>query len=122
MRLRITRLAMRIAARRKSTKKSRFRLAAVLASGSTIHAFGVNEPRWDSFVPSSTHAEIACLRNVYSAEGMDLYVARILANEMPACSKPCPECMKVIREKKVERVHYIDENGHWQTMELILKR
>jgi cytidine deaminase len=112
MRTRLCSLSLRIAGRRRSNKKSRFRLAAILAHGSNVCAYGINEPRADSFVPSSTHAEVAALRNVYSAEGMDLYVSRILADGTPACSKPCESCMKIIREKKVERIHYIDGAGN----------
>jgi len=117
----IARFAEKIAKKQRDTYEgSRFRLGAVYSVGSTIVAWGMNEPRPYGNPPTSVHAEVATLRQVkFKPKGGDLYVARVLADGSLSMSRPCDNCLKVIREHQIETIHYTNEQGIWVSEELV---
>lgn len=117
MRIHIANLTVRIA-KRKRLDNSRFRLAAVIAQGSRVFAFGINTNKPPGTIPSSIHAEDACLRRVPVMNGGDLYVARVLANGNISMAKPCPACMEIIKNHGIDTIHYTNRDGGWSSIEL----
>jgi cytidine deaminase len=94
---------------------SKFKLAAVVASGSRILAVGVNYERPHvTGQPTSIHAENSALRQLSSETKGDIYVCRILANGGLALAKPCPLCQQRIFKAGISSVFYSDSNG-WQS-------
>lgn len=99
---------MRVAAR--STGNQRH--GAVLVRGGSLLATGINRhtnsPKimGPEFLKTkcSVHAEIAALRQVRSAVGAVIYVARINPAGMPVLSAPCPACAAALSEAGVRRV------------------
>jgi len=121
MRIHICRMAEKLA-RSHHTPGSRFRLGAIYCQGSRVFARGCNSNKPAGTAPNSTHAEDACLRRVPIVAGGDLYVCRALADGTIAMARPCDKCMKLIREKGVETVHYSNKNGEWKSEEIIYER
>ena len=63
---------------------------------------------------ASAHAEARVLKK--ADQGCVLYVARVLRNGVWALSKPCCNCQKLIRSRRVARVYYTiceNEFGVW---------
>lgn len=93
------------------TSTHRFQHGAILTDHRKVRAVGVNfarnDPKNVEVPDSSVHAEVAVLNAVRgNAQGLTLYVARLLKNGVAAQSKPCPACQKVIEEAGVKRVLY----------------
>ena len=105
----------------------RIKIGAVVAKGSKYYNHGYNlirpcgiQASYNKRVGRITksdcrHAEMdvlckarACGR---SAKGMDMYVARLDRNGMPAMCKPCPACELAIREAGIKRVFYTTPTG-----------
>jgi deoxycytidylate deaminase len=81
-------------------------LAAVIATGNRVISYGVNRNKPPGTYPCSIHAEDAALRR---GTGRHLYVCRVLADGTIAPSKPCPECMAIIRQRGIETVYYTED-------------
>ena len=63
-------------------------------------------------VPAPTaHAESRVLRK--SDAGCTLYVARVTKDGAWAMSKPCSNCQKIIRSKRVYKVYYTIAEGEY---------
>lgn len=62
----------------------------------------------DHYTRISTHAEIAALRNLppETIRGCTIYVGRVLKNNTPGLSRPCPRCEQTLRQLGVKRVIY----------------
>lgn len=105
-----------------------FRHGAVLFSGAAHYGIGYNDYRavawaWksDRTIPpelisglrqNNMHAEIACMHNVPREliTNSDIMVVRIDKTGTLCLSKPCSNCQRNMREKKIRRCYYsIDE-------------
>lgn len=59
----------------------------------------------------TAHAESRVLRK--SDAGCTLYVARVTRDGFWAMSKPCSNCQKIIRSKRVKKVYYTIAEGEY---------
>lgn len=59
----------------------------------------------------SAHAEARVLRKADA--GCVLYVARVTRDGVWAMSKPCMNCQKLIRSRRVNKVYYTIAPGHY---------
>jgi tRNA(Arg) A34 adenosine deaminase TadA len=57
------------------------------------------------------HAEIGALIKA-KGKAKKLVVARLLADNTFAISKPCPICMEAIRQAEIDEVYYTDNTGN----------
>jgi deoxycytidylate deaminase len=96
-----------------SARRSR-QIGAALFSGSILLSVGNNEyghthPRSSPFC--NLHAEHRCLlRRRWRENGNNLciYVYRELSDGTRACSKPCSNCLNLLREAGVKTAYYFD--------------
>lgn len=70
----------------------------------------------DNFVPK-LHAEIAALSKLKDISGLDakkirLHVYRIRKDQKYGMARPCPSCMKAIRDAGIRKIHYTTNNGY----------
>lgn len=105
-----------------SNARSSRKMGAALFKGSILLALGWNtmrhsHPRSES---PSLHAEHRCLikRQHYDEKNLVMYVYRGLANGEPGCSKPCPNCVFLMKEAGVKSVHYVNKNGEQEKIKL----
>ena len=111
----------------KASKFPRFRHGAVIAKGGRVISAGVNtvKPRTPdgSF---STHAEIIPLKRLLTMlartkrnEQFEIYVARVTPADTTANSRPCPKCLKALKESGViATIHFTTDNGNWNTLDI----
>jgi tRNA(Arg) A34 adenosine deaminase TadA len=59
------------------------------------------------------HAEVSVLNDSPYTKGLDLYVARVLADGSLAIARPCPACWEAIKLAGIKRVFW-SEAGYWQ--------
>lgn len=59
----------------------------------------------------SEHAEMAALRRCKRTKGATIYVARINSRGQQRMSKPCPKCMRLIKQAGIKRVVYTIESS-----------
>jgi deoxycytidylate deaminase len=93
------------------------KVGAALFSGSILLSVGSNE--YNKTHPNSApycnlHAEHRCLlRRQWRENGKNLciYVYRELSNGTLACSKPCHNCMNLLKEAGVKKAYYFDKLG-----------
>ena len=89
----------------------RIGMYAEIIKGGKVLSRGFNKKMFDS----SIHAEIDALRRLRwqknGAEGATITVIRYLSNDSFGMSKPCPDCMKALREAGVKRINYFDWDG-----------
>ncbi len=94
-------------------------LGAALFHGGKIVALGFNiytkthpESRAGNYT-RCIHAEQSALvkRQHYDAGGQIMYVYRETADGNPACSRPCPNCMVLLRIGGIRRIRFINEKG-----------
>ena len=93
------------------------KVGAALFSGSVLLSVGSNE--YGKTHPASApycnlHAEHRCLlRRRWRENGnsLSIYVYRELANGTIACSKPCNNCLNLLREAGVRTAYYFNEDG-----------
>lgn len=96
--------------------------AMIVASGSQILAKGTNVMRNDAHLfedferPQrpygvSEHAEEAAVRKAGNSnlKGATIYVARVDKHAMPAMSKPCLSCDKLLRQVGIRKVVYTSD-------------
>ena len=103
-----------------------FRLGAALYAGSNLLSIGFNV--WEKTTPHNSntkyngniHAESAAMikrRHYDNSSNLTLYVWRSVTNSSKTkyeagCSRPCPNCMKLIKFAGVRRVRFYDETGN----------
>ncbi|MER7960262.1 hypothetical protein [Streptomyces sp. NPDC096030] len=89
--------------------RCRYRVGAVLASGSRIISYSPNVPRnrpTIDFRHATFHAEEAALRRVKDAAGLTVYIARINAAGGSAMARPCSRCQQALLSAGVVRAFY----------------
>ena len=101
------------------------KLGASLYAGSNLLSVGFNDfgkthrHSVCATYNGNVHAEVMCLIRRWHYEkskNLILYVSRTITNPEQTifqygCSRPCPNCMTVIREYGVRRVRFFDEAG-----------
>lgn len=114
----------------KTAKKStfpKFRHGAVIEDGGRVLSKGVNVPKPRSpNISYSTHAEAVVLKRILTVlarkketNTFQLYVARVDPTDNIAFSRPCPKCMKMLKDSGViDTVHFTTETG-WETLNLV---
>lgn len=83
----------------------------VIVLGGSVQAMGVNKRTNDPFIHKdlhwlSEHAEMAALRRCKRTKGSTLYVARVNRRGQERMSRPCPKCMKLLKDAGVKKVIY----------------
>ena len=63
------------------------------------------------------HAEMNVLR--FAKAGDTIEVLRFLKTGGLAMAKPCPHCMKYMREAGIKMVRYTNEEGEWEQLKVI---
>jgi deoxycytidylate deaminase len=93
-----------------------YRMGAIVCDGHKVVSFGWNKnkthPRAKNYT-RKIHAELAALigERWHSLVGCDMYVVRITNGGKFATSKPCKDCMILIKEAGIKSVTFIDEGG-----------
>jgi deoxycytidylate deaminase len=101
-------------------RKSR-KVGAAIYAGSRLLAIGFNKYHYSH--PDAEwgiHAEHAALikRAYYPAKNMVVYVYRELANGSVACSRPCANCIYLLRLAGVAVVRFADESNKFVEIKL----
>jgi len=92
------------------------KVGAALFGGSILLALGHNtygQSHPDSQLLCNVHAEHRALlrRQYYEGRGLIMYVFRQLASGAQACSKPCANCIGLMRIAGVRAVRFINDRG-----------
>lgn len=95
--------------------------ACVLTYNNVIISSGINVNFKNDFTKKynelkALHAEPAAIMRAMKHHSRiihkcDLWVCR--NNECAKNSKPCPMCMKIIKQFQIKTIHYTDETGNW---------
>jgi len=109
-----------INAAEKSTEPNRH--GAVTAKKGVLHSSGWNKnkthPAATVYYSNCIHAELAAIIGVnkHDLVGMDIYVARRMRSkgEPLGMSRPCKQCLKMIRTAGIKRIYYTNRQGDWQ--------
>ena len=98
---------------RKESKLSvlRIQVGAVCTKGGSAISFGYNQDKSHPMVSTfSLHAEAAAILarryHIGSLEGATIWVYRETADGIPAWSRPCKECLKLIIASKIKKIVY----------------
>jgi len=96
----------------------RFRVGCAIAKGKRILYAGYNQ--MDRTHPKMghvkrLHAEVHALLPTHGEPvvGAKAYVVRIMSNGGLGLARPCPDCIKALRQHGIEEVCYTDTNGVW---------
>lgn len=93
------------------------KMGAIVVRKGHIIGWGYNKnrshPKSKSY-EHMIHAELAALLNAGFIEGTadaDLYIVRITKGGSMATSKPCNDCMDLIKEAGIRNITFVCENG-----------
>lgn len=94
-----------------------YKMGAILVNNGNIVAIGWNKNKSHPKAKNYTrtiHAELDALIGSRYGEifDTDMYVARITKGGALATSKPCKDCMVLIKEAGISSVTFIDDQGH----------
>ncbi len=101
----------------KHSDHSLHKMGAVLVRNGNVIGGGWNQNKTHPRSKNryrTIHAELAALIYVGRVEGYlgaDMYVVRITRGDSMATSKPCRDCMVLIKEAGIKSVTYIDDKG-----------
>lgn len=112
-----------------NSKFPNFKLGAVLVKSGSVISKGHNQIRHCQFPstghwPHSLHAEVDAIRKAITSyepnqlSKHELYVAKLAKSGRGTVSKPCNDCMDVIRYFGIKTIHYFDKNDNYRTMKL----
>lgn len=66
--------------------------------------------------PCAIHAEIACLNKI---KYLDIDFSKVIPviyrkhkNGLPGLARPCPSCMKMIKDMGIKKIYYTGENSY----------
>lgn len=102
------------------------KMGAALMCGGIVAAIGFNiygkthpDSRTKTYA-RCVHAEHAALlkRRHFDKEADTMYVYRETSNGLPACSRPCLNCMGLMRLSGVRRIRFINDSGQPEEMKL----
>lgn len=103
-----------IAERQALRSQCRYKVGAVLVSGSRVLAASPNLYRNSPLIDfrhATFHAEEAVLRRVAKASGAVAYVARIDSYGAARIARPCERCQVALAAAGVRRVFFTDNKG-----------
>jgi deoxycytidylate deaminase len=97
------------------------RHGAVIARRGVLISWGWNKnkthPAAVVYYSNCIHAELAAILGVNKDDlpGMDIYVARRMRSkgEPLGMSRPCKQCMVMLREARIRRIYYTTHDGSW---------
>jgi deoxycytidylate deaminase len=103
-----------------------YKMGAIVIGDRKVQAFGWNKNKTHPRALNYTrkiHAELAALigerwHGAISLLNMDMYVVRLTNGGKLATSKPCRDCMILIKEAGIKSVTFIDEGGNICTLKL----
>jgi deoxycytidylate deaminase len=90
------------------------RMGAVLVANGNLHTGGFNKNHSHPRSPNEhcIHAEVdALIRPRAPLKNYDMFIIRLTRGGQVGTSKPCKDCMELIREADIDSITYIDENG-----------
>ena len=111
--------ALAITQAKKSTY--RYRLGSVVLNHNVIVGKGHNTKSTHPLANTpykTVHAEFSAILNSQSKDIDVLYVCRIKRNNECSISKPCNDCMMVIRSTGIKYIWYTERTGVWRLIEL----
>ena len=66
---------------------------------------------------AKTHAEVSALgpllKDNYDCAHSSIYIYRELKDGKKSCARPCPACMKLIRDLGIKNIYYTDWDGNY---------
>lgn len=75
-----------------------------------------NKERFSEDTTHSLHAEVSALlpliKDNIDFSKIEVYTYRTLASGKPAIARPCPSCMKLIKELGIRKIHYTTNDGY----------
>ena len=92
----------------RQSNHSKHKMAAVLVRGGAVVAKATNKQRWGD------HAERRALRGIKNTHKLVLYIAR----HGGKASRPCSECLAIIRSVGIKKIVYFDWLGQITTEKL----
>ena len=114
-------------ARQKALNNGRtYHLAAILRRKGRVVRVGENtnktHPRFtrmykDGSIASHMHAEMNVLRFAQPGDILEVMRFKRCAHDF-AMAKPCPFCMKYIREAGIAKVRYTNDLGEWEELRI----
>ena len=89
----------------------RHKHACLIVRGGSLQAFGINSNRnipgiIQEIDELGVHAEIAALKRCNRTDDAVAYIARVNAKGKPGMSRPCPNCIKALKEAGIRKVVY----------------
>jgi len=105
-----------------------YRLGAVVAKRCRVLGTGFNKPKshplmqkynkWEGQTPG-IHAELDAILGLDANDllGAEIYVARIMKNGLPAISRPCEICQRLLRAIGIRTVYFTVQEG-WDKIKL----
>lgn len=76
----------------------------------------LNKERFDADTPHSLHAEVAALlpllKDDIDFSKVEIYTYRNLANGHLSLARPCPSCMKLIKDLGIRKIWYTTDDGY----------
>lgn len=109
----------RIAIKMALQSTSRFRVGCVIARGKRVLYAGYNQmgkshPLSDRRGLRGIHAEVHCLLPAHGERITgEAYIARIRLDGSLGIARPCPDCIKALRQHGVKRINYTTQDGVW---------
>ncbi|MFG2639070.1 deaminase [Streptomyces sp. NPDC048362] len=112
---------MRIAVRHALRSQCKFKVGAVIVSGSRVMGASPNIQRNSSLIDyknATFHAEEAAIRRAPKTMGASIFVARIGAQGKTLLAKPCVDCQSVLASFGIKVAYYTTGNGSVGVMKL----
>lgn len=107
-----------------SNAKVSKRIGAAMFSGAVLLSVGANEYRktHPNAAPlHNLHAEHRCIlrrRHRENGRNLHIYIYRETSDGLCACSRPCNNCIRLLREAGVGRAYYFDTDGNIMTLKI----
>jgi tRNA(Arg) A34 adenosine deaminase TadA len=105
------RMWLNAACRLAMESRERTQHGCIIVQSGSVHGKGVNTKRnqpgiIEEIESLSVHAEINALRRSGELNGAIAYIARVNNRGEKRQSRPCPDCLKALKEAGVKRIVY----------------
>ena len=100
------------------------RIGAVIVKKNRIVGMGFNKlrthPKSPDLTYRSSHAEFMAILNTKETDlsGCEIYVFRVKKNGSQGISKPCKNCMGLIKQMMIDKVHYSCDDDTYQSEDI----
>lgn len=102
--------------------ESRFMVGCVVTKGRRIIGLGFNDMNKGHTKMGKTkkiHAEMRALGSCRcDVHGYEAWIARVSFRGSLALARPCPLCVKSLKDAGIKRVHYTTNSDDWATEEI----